>query len=91
MLVFTVYLHPHCQVASSRTAHCTVSGSSPTGVLGRPTQPSTLRREENEYVPSGAESSEIHCLDNCEDPCYVHSRWHSGRDGGWITYSVSYA
>ena len=49
------------QVASSRTAHCAVSGSSPTGVLVRPTQPSTLQREENEYVPSGAES-EINCL-----------------------------
>ena len=65
------------QVAYSRTAHCSVSGSSPTGVLVRPTQPSTLKREENEYVPSGAEY-EIHCLHNCEVPCYGHARWHSG-------------
>ena len=42
-----------------------------------PTQPSTLKREENEYVPSGAESI-INCLDTCEVPCYGHARWHSG-------------
>ena len=41
------------------------------------TQPSTSKREENEYVQSGAEY-EIHCLDNCEVPCYGHARWHSG-------------
>ena len=35
-------------MANSRTAHCAVSGSSPTGVLIRPTQPSILKREENE-------------------------------------------
>ena len=64
------------QVASSRTARCAVSGSSQTGVLVRPTQPSTLKREENEYVQSVAES-EIHFLDNCEVPCYGHARWHS--------------
>ena len=64
------------QVASSRTAHYSVSGSSPIGVLVRPTQPSTLKREENEYVPSGAES-EIHCWDNCEDPSYGHASLHS--------------
>ena len=49
----------------------------PGSVLVRPTQPSTLKREENEYVLSGAEY-EIYCLDNCEVPCYGHARWHSG-------------
>ena len=39
-------------------------------------QSSTLKREENEYAPSG-EESEIHCLDICEVPCYGHARWHS--------------
>ena len=47
--------HPG-QVGSSRTAHCPVSASSQAGVLVRPTQTSTLKKEEKEYVPSRAES-----------------------------------
>ena len=37
-------------------SHCAVWGSSPTGVLVRPTQTSNLNRDENEYVPPGTES-----------------------------------
>ena len=38
--------------------------------------PSTLKRRK--MSTSHLAESEIHCLDNCEVPCYGHPRWHSG-------------
>ena len=63
------------QVLGLRIARSAVQD--PTRVLVRPTQPSTLKRDENEYLQS-VEESEIHCLDNCEVRCNVPERRHSG-------------